>query len=349
VQRNRRRNTVIAAGVLVATGATVLLVQGRPSEQAPVVPPSVRTVTVQRADLANTASLSANIGFGPPRPVKGTGTGTVTKLPAVGEVAERGKELFRVDDQPVIAFFGATPLFRKLEAPGTKGSDVAVMIDNLAALGYQAGPRPKDATKAEYTPRLIEAVKRWQRSLGLEPTGAIEPGRVFVLDGPVRVSVVKAQLGVSVTEELFEVTSTTRLVTAQVLSTDAGPAKTEMPVVIVRPDAKEVPGKITSVTYLPPAQDGAGAPKVEIVVIPDRAGDVSDVDTAPAQIKITTESRTDVLTVPLEALVALKEGGYAVQLPSGELKAVQTGLYSQNKVEISGADIVDGMRVVAAQ
>jgi hypothetical protein len=352
VQRNRRRNTVIAAGVLVvlvATGATVLLVQGRSSERTPVTEPEVRTVTVQRADLANTASLSANIGFGQPRPVNGAGTGTVTKLPAVGEVAERGKALFRVDDQPVVVFFGATPFFRKLETPGTRGSDVAVVMDNLAALGYQVGSRPKDATKAEYTPRLVETVKKWQRSLGFEPTGAIEPGRVFVFAGPVRVSAVKAQLGVSVTEELFEVTSTTRLVTAQVLSTDAGPARTEMPVVIVRPDSREVPGKITSVVHLPPAQDGAGASRVEIVVVPDQPSDVSDVETAPAQIKITTESRAGVLTVPLEALVALKEGGYAVQLPSGELKAVETGLYSQNKVEISGTDIVDGMRVVAAR
>ncbi|WP_173141734.1 peptidoglycan-binding protein [Kibdelosporangium persicum] len=335
--------------MLVATGATVVLVQGRPSDQAPVTQPAVRTVTVQRADLANTASLPANVGFGPPRPVKGTGTGTVTKLPAVGQVAERGKELFRVDDQPVVVFFGATPLFRRLEAPGTTGSDVAVVIDNLAALGHRAGSRPKDATKAEYTPSVIEAVKRWQRSLGLEPTGVIDPGRVFVAGGPVRVSAVKAQLGVPVTEELFEVTSTARLVTAQVLSTDAGPARAQMPVVIVRPDAREVPGKITSVTHLPPAQDGAGAPKVEIIAVPDQPDDVSDLDIAPAQIRITTESRAGVLTVPLEALVALQEGGYAVQLPNGELKAVQTGLYSQNKVEISGADIVDGMQVVAAQ
>ncbi|GGU86070.1 hypothetical protein GCM10010178_90200 [Lentzea flava] len=146
--------------------------------------------------------MPANISFGTPRPVKGTGAGVVTKLPAVGEVAERGKPLFRVDDQPVIVLFGATPPFRMLETPGTKGSNVAVLIENLAAFGYQVGVPPKDATKAEYTPRLIDVVKRWQRSLGVEPTGTIEPGRVLVLDGPARVSSVKAQLGVAAAEEL---------------------------------------------------------------------------------------------------------------------------------------------------
>ncbi|MCP2205395.1 hypothetical protein LX90_009136 [Lentzea flava] len=123
-----------------------------------------------------------------------------------------------------------------------------------------------------------------------------------------------------------------------------------MPVTIVRTDGKKVPGKITSVSSAQPTQEGGTVePKVEIVVVPDLPGDISDLDTAPVQLEITTESRTGVLTVPLEALVALKAGGYALQLPSGELKAVQTGLYSQNKVEISGADIVDGMQVVAAR
>ena len=38
-----------------------------------------------------------------------------------------------------------------------------------------------------------------------------------------------------------------------------------------------------------------------------------------------------------------------VQLPGGGLKAVQTGLYSQDKVEISGDGITDGLEVVTAE
>lgn len=353
MQLNRRRNAVVVAGslvVLVAAGAAVLLVRGRPPEPAPAAQPSVRTVTVQRADLADTVTLPATVDFGPARPVKGIGTGVVTKLPAVGQVAERGEELYRVDDQPVTAFFGATPFFRRIETPGTKGSDVAVLIENLAALGYRVDAPPKDVTRAEYTPRLVEAVKRWQGSLGVEATGAIDPGRVLVLAGPVRVSSVTAQPGAAIAEELFEVTATTRLITARVPNSEAGAAKADLPVVVVRPDGQEVAGRITSVAPVPPAQEGGTAePRTEIVVVPDRPEDVADLDPAPVRLRITTQSRTGVLTVPLEALIALKEGGYAVQLPGGELKAVQTGLYSQHKVEVSGADIVDGLLVVAAR
>jgi peptidoglycan hydrolase-like protein with peptidoglycan-binding domain len=342
------RNTVIAATVLVVVvTAAVLLVRGRPDEPAAAPPPAVKTTTVQKGDLTNSRVLQADLGFGAARPVKGS-TGTVTKLPAVGQVTELGKELYRVDDQPVVVFIGATPLFRALDAPGLKGSDVAVLMDNLAALGYQVGTRPKDAAKAELTPRVVGAVKAWQKTLGVEQTGVLQPGRVLVLERPMRVASLKAQLGAAASEELFEVTPTTRLITLQVPVAEAGAVKASMPVVIVRPDSREVPGKVTSVATAPAAENGGG-PKIDIVVTPDTPADVADLDTAPVRLKFTTESRTGVLTVPLAALVALKEGGYAVQLPGGTLKAVKTGLYSQDKVEISGDGVTDGLEVVTAQ
>jgi hypothetical protein len=342
------RNVLIAATLLVVVvTAVVLLVRGRPDEPAAAPPPATKTTTVQKGDLTNTRVLQANLGFGAARPVKG-GTGTVTKLPAVGQATELGKELYRVDDQPVVVFFGATPLFRALDAPGLKGSDVAVVMDNLAALGYQVGIRPGDAAKAEFTPKVVDALKKWQKALGVEQNGVLAPGRVLVLDRPMRVASVKAQLGAPAAEELFEVTPTTRLVTVQVPLSEAGAVKADMPLTIVRPDNREVPGKVTSVTTAPAAENGGGQ-KIDVVVTPGDPADVADLDTAPVRLKITTESRTGVLTVPLAALVALKEGGYAVQLPGGGLKAVRTGLYSQDKVEISGEGIADGLEVVTAQ
>lgn len=345
---HRMRNTVIAATVLVVVVVTavVLLARGRPDEPAAAPPPATKTTTVQKGDLANTRVLQGNLGFGAARPVKG-GTGTVTKLPVAGQATELGKELYRVDDQPVVVFIGATPLFRALDTPGMKGSDVAVLMDNLAALGYQVGTRPKDAAKAELTQTVIDAVKRWQKALGVEQNGVVQPARVLVLERPMRVATVKAQLGAPAAEELFEVTSTARLITLQVPVSEAGAVKAGMPVTIVRPDSREVPGKVTSVTNAP-AQENGG-PKVDIAVTPDNPADVADLDTAPVRLKFTTESRTGVLTVPLAALIALKEGGYAVQLPGGALKAVKTGLYSLDLVEISGDGITDGLEVVTAQ
>ncbi|WP_170176240.1 hypothetical protein [Lentzea flaviverrucosa] len=343
------RRTVIGAAVLVVVViAVVLVVRARPPEPAAAPPPAVQTTTVRKGDLTNTRTLQAQLGFGAARPVKGA-AGIVTKLPATGQATELGKELYRVDDQPVVVFFGATPLFRALDTPGLKGSDVAVVMDNLAALGYQVGTRPKDVTKAEFTPRVVEALKKWQKALGVEQTGTLAPGRVLVLDRPMRVGTVKAQLGEQATEELFEVTPTTRLVTLQVPVTEAGVLKADLPVTIMRPDNRPVPAKVTSLTQVAAPAESGGGPKADVVVTPDNPEDVADLDTAPVRLMVTTESRTGVLTVPLAALVALKEGGYAVQLPSGGLKAVKTGLYSQDKVEISGDGIADGLEVVTAQ
>jgi hypothetical protein len=343
------RRTVIAVTVLVVVViAVVLVVRARPPEPAAAPPPAVKTTTVRKGDLTNTRTLQAQLGFGTARPVKGA-TGTVTKLPATGQATELGKELYRVDDQPVVVFFGATPLFRALDTPGVKGSDVAVVMDNLAALGYSVGTRPQDATKAELTPRVVEALKKWQKALGVEQTGVLAPGRVLVLDRPMRVGTVKAQLGEPAAEELFELTPTTRLVSLQVAVSEAGVLKADLPVTIVRPDNRAVPAKVTSVRPVAAPADNGGGPKADVVVTPDNPADVEDLDTAPVRLTVTTESRTGVLTVPLAALVALKEGGYAIQLPSGGLKAVRTGLYSQDKVEISGDGVTDGLEVVTAQ
>jgi len=335
--------------VIAVTSAVVLVLLNRPSPAAPAARPRVETTTVHKADLANTRSETGTLGFGAQRVVKGTGTGVVTGLPAVGDVAKLGEPLFRVNDKPVPVFFGATPLFRKLETPGTKGSDVAVVMDNLAQLGYRVGRRPDDDTKAEFTTTVSDALKRWQKKAGLEETGTLDVGQILVLDTPVRVASVQAQPGSTATEALFTVTPEARVVTLSVGVADAGALKAGTAVAVARPDAKEVPAKVTTVSHAPPAENGqSNQPKLDVTVVPDNPADVADLDSAPVQVKITTESRTGVLVVPVEALIALREGGYALQLPGGQLRAVQTGMYAQNKVEVTGAGVTEGLEVVIA-
>jgi hypothetical protein len=74
--------------------------------------------------------------------VKGRGAGTVTWLPQPGASVRRGKQLYRVDDEPVPLFYGALPLYRPLDEPGMIGRDVRVLARNLAALGYAVGDQP---------------------------------------------------------------------------------------------------------------------------------------------------------------------------------------------------------------
>jgi membrane fusion protein, multidrug efflux system len=61
--------------------------------------------------------------------------------------------------------------------------------------------------------------------------------------------------------------------------------------------------------------------------------------------------RKDVLTVPVGALLALAEGGYGLEVVEGSttrIVAVETGLFADGKVEVSGSGIADGTTVGVA-
>ena len=97
-------------------------------------PAAVQTTTVTRADLATTLSVGGKLGYGTERAVKAGLEGTVTWLPKSNRTISRGQQVFRVDDQPVMLFYGRTPLFRPLDRTGLVGRDVKMVADNLRAL-----------------------------------------------------------------------------------------------------------------------------------------------------------------------------------------------------------------------
>ncbi|WP_326944078.1 HlyD family efflux transporter periplasmic adaptor subunit [Amycolatopsis sp. NBC_01307] len=329
---------VVTAVVVVLLGATAFFVvrHGRGTAVTAAPPPAVTTVAVRKTDLANTQSFTGTLGFGTPQPLKGTGAGTVTKLPAIGDVAQRGHALYSVDGRPVPVFFGDTPLFRKLDNPDLSGPDVTMVAANLAALGYKVG-HPKTFTFAD-------VLKKWQKKAGLDETGTLDVGQVAVLTGPVRVNSVTAQPGDPVAEPLLTVTSTTKVVVAPVDASDVAAIKTGAAVSVVRPDGKSVPAKVTSVST--DVAEGQGPPKVNVTVTPDDPQSVADLDSAAVQVRIATETHAGVLAVPVGALIALREGGYAVQLPDGTLKAVETGMFARDLVEVRGAGVAEGLKVV---
>jgi hypothetical protein len=341
---------VLAAAVVVAAGlgagVVALAGHGDAADAAPPAP-KVATTTVTRTDLSDTQSFGGTLGFGGVTTLKGAGAGTVTKLPVVGTVTQRGTALYWVDGKPVPVFFGDTPLFRPLDKPGIEGPDVAVVADNLAELGYPVGKRTKDPTKAQVSQTLLTSLKRWQDKSGMEPTGTLAPGQVVVLAGPVRVNSVTAQLGDPVGGELLTVTATTKVVTMPVEAGEVGRLTTGMPVVVVRPDGKEVPARVASVsTTVEGGENTQGPPKVTVLVAPDDQQAVTDLDSASVQVNVTTEVHKGVLAVPVGALVALREGGYALQRKDGTLVAVETGMFSRELVEVTGDGVTEGMTVV---
>ncbi|MFI6758465.1 efflux RND transporter periplasmic adaptor subunit [Micromonospora sp. NPDC050417] len=355
---------VLVLMVVGGLGASAVVLAGRggateaPKDTAPVA----ETITVARTDLTESQTLGGTLGFGTEQVVKGTGTGVVTKLPEVGSSVARGRPLYWVNDQPVLVLFGDTPFFRALDKPGIQGSDVKILLDNLKALGYSTGSQPKPPKEprkyappqATLTPALAAALKKWQQESGLAPTGTLALGQVVVLPGSVRVSALRAHPGADVATELLTVTSTAKSVTVPVAATEVGTISVGADVTVTLPDGTEIPAKVSSISHI--VQDGgagaplgqSGPPKVDVTVTPTKAADVAKLDAAAVQVRFTTTVHKGVLAVPVGALVALREGGYALQHPDGTLTAVETGMFAKGLVEISGPAVAEGLEVVTS-
>jgi multidrug efflux pump subunit AcrA (membrane-fusion protein) len=92
---------------------------------------------------------------------------------------------------------------------------------------------------------------------------------------------------------------------------------------------------------------------VAVTVALDHPKETGALDQAPVDVDITTDTARNVLAVPVNALLALAEGGYAVEVqdPGGarRLVAVRLGLFADSLVEVGGAGLRPGMKVVVPE
>ncbi len=127
-------------------------------------------------------------------------------------------------------------------------------------------------------------------------------------------------------------------------------------VTVTLPDGTELGGEVAEVSATvasAPAEDGGGQEDeaestVEVTVAVDDPEAVAGLESAPVKVELVAETREDVLVVPVEALLALREGGYAVELVEGdsvELVPVETGMFAGGLVEVSGEGLAEGALV----
>jgi hypothetical protein len=200
------------------------------------------------------------------------------------------------------------------------------------------------------TAGLISAIKRWQDDVGLPVTGSLAVGDVEVLSGAVRVEAVSVQPGSPADAELMAVTSTRKVVTVAAEPNAAGAMRRGTKVTVVLPDDRTVKARVVAVgRTLAAAKDGAGTgpPTLTVTVSADDPKTLAGLDAADVKVTFPGRTARDVLAAPIEALVALTEGGYAVQGPAG-LVAVQTGMFADGWVEIEGSGLAEGTDVVVS-
>jgi hypothetical protein len=129
------------------------------------------------------------------------------------------------------------------------------------------------------------------------------------------------------------------------------------PVVITLPDNSTTPGRVSFVgtvatTPASSGSDQSSSPTIEVDVTPVHPSATGKLDQAPVDVSITTQTVHHVLAVPVEALLALAGGGYALEVVGAggtrSLEAVQLGLFddAEGLVQVSGPSVRAGQRVV---
>jgi peptidoglycan hydrolase-like protein with peptidoglycan-binding domain len=344
MSRRRSRIALVGAAVaVVAVGGAAAYgfeVGGEAPVPASTLPPSTATVT--RATLTETEDVTGTLGYGEPKVVGARGGGTLTWLPADGSIVERGKAVYRADDAPVVLLYGGLPLYRPLRV-GAEGKDVEQVERNLAALGYD-GFTVDDS----FTSATADAVREWQSDLGVAATGAVEPSRVVVASGPIRVAGAKASVGDPASGPVFAYTGTTRVVEVALDVAKQHLVRKGTTATVTLPDETTVTGEVSSVgTVATTAASGQGqsTTTIDVVVSIEDQRALGTLDGAPVSVTLLSETRENVLAVPVAALVALAEGGYGVEVIAGGASsyvAVTTGLFADGRVEISGDGIAEG-------
>jgi peptidoglycan hydrolase-like protein with peptidoglycan-binding domain len=349
----RRRSRKVAAGVgiaaVIAAAAGVAAVgvdfgNDTPANRAPLPP---ATDTVKRMTLTETETVNGTLGYGDATTVSGHG-GTVTWLPAEGARIARGKAVYRRDDAPVPLLYGTLPLYRVLKS-GVEGADVKEFEQNLSALGY-TGFTVDD----QYTSSTASAVKQWQSDLGLTESGTVQPGDVVLAPGAIRVSGLTAAVGAAAGGPVLSYTGITRVVDVPLDVAKQSLVHKGISATITLPDNSTVDGKVSSVgTVATTSGTGNNATtSIDVVVSIADQSKLGTLDAAPVTLTLVSDSRQNVLTVPVAALVALAEGGYGVQVVNGSTTsyvAVKTGMFANGRVEVSGNGIDEGTVVGVPQ
>jgi peptidoglycan hydrolase-like protein with peptidoglycan-binding domain len=354
-RRGRRAAALAVAGMLVAGAAWWTAARPQAGRNDPAgSQPATTTAAVAARDLRAQEQVQGTLGYGEVRTVANQRQGTITWLPEEGTVVRRGQPLYRVDGRPVQLLYGKLPAWRELSVGVDDGPDVRQLERNLVALGYD--PDRGITVDDHFTSATRAAVKRWQEAVGLPETGTMRPGDAVWQPGAVRVGELKTGVGDTARPgaPVFEATSNARQVAIDLDASRQPYVHVGDPVDIELPGGRTTTGRVASVGKVATAASGSdpaddGSPTVEVTVSLDKPKATGSLDQAPVVAHITTEVRKDVLAVPVNALLALAEGGYAVEVERDgqrELVGVTLGLFADGMVEVEGGGLRAGDRVV---
>ena len=201
-----RRTLVVAGATVIAGGGVGAWRWWLGSTAAPettVTASTASTAPVTRADLTATDQLPGTLGYAGDWRIEHPGPpGVLTAAPPIGPEVQRGQARYEVDGRPVHLLYGERLVWRDFAAGMPRGEDVRQLRQNLVALGF-------DSSKVDtnFSSGTGEAIRRWQRSLGLPQTGRLPLGTIVF--APEALRLVEVNLG-RITGPVVRASSTRR-------------------------------------------------------------------------------------------------------------------------------------------
>ena len=348
-----KKSTFALTGILIAVGIAALGLwsfgslgsENSSDAKSAIVKELRRTAVVTTVDFVKETEIDGTLGFGHVERLPNLSTGIITWLPQPGSVIDFGDVIYKIEDVPVILLSGTVPMFRNIDATTPAALDVVQLQTHFLEMGftdsYPVTRSMHDLNEDRYVTDVKDAeIKDWQESVGVEPTGRVNKGQIVFRPEPIRVDAVTAQLGqVANGGSLIDVSGVSRVVTAQ-LGTDLNGLITVNDIVQVElPDGKLVEGKTTYVadTVTRLVQGQQETTYLEVVI--ELVGSGTSFDQSPVTVKVEEILERGANAVPISSLLALAEGGYAVEVfeSNGTVKllGVELGTFHGNQVSIS--------------
>ena len=352
--RVRRRALVAAAAVGVAAAGTAFMVTRGDEDAGASTPTAVAGATeqVERRDLVDREEVDGTLGYAAGDTLVAGVSGTLTSVREPGAVVTRGHSLYAVDGEPAAwLLYGSLPAWRDF-APGMEdGEDVRQLERNLRALGYEL------TVDGEWTGATTDAVLAFQEDRGLPEDAVLSRGEIVFRSGPTRFGESRTAVGRSVQPgaQLADVSSTRREITVDLDATRQQLAREGDRVTVEMPTGRTVRGRVAEVGEVvsQPAEEGAEATIEVRISLRGRDARGTGLDQAPVEVGFERERRSDVLAVPVTALLARAGGSFAVETLDADGRprdvAVEPGLYADDYVEVEGEGLREGMRVVVAE
>jgi hypothetical protein len=371
-RRGRRGRWAAAVAVAVVVGGVVAGLAVADPFRASAAPGAARgnsafptaTATVTRRSLISQTPVDGTLGDAGSFSVVNQQPGTVTWLPAVGQVIRQGQALYQVAGSPVVLLYGQVPAYRDL-SEGMTGTDVAQLNADLVALGYadeaELGSDPDYFSAATAT-----ALEALQIKLGLTVTGALPLGQAVFLPSAATITGLgsgAALGGLAATGSVvLTASSTTPVVTVELDAAQQTDVQPGAPATITLPDGENTAGvilQIGSVAYSSSASSSSQSPgssagdeaTITVLVSLDNPKAAGSLNQGPVTVELTTGSVSGALAVPVTALVAQSNGGYAVEVVSGRSDRwidVTPGIFDDaaGLVQVTGPGLAAGQRVV---